>query len=139
MGGLDKCDGDPWKEVAYGHEFESFCLVIRPKRPPDSSESLAYALQKGLCKMLDVEIQEIGVSLRSESNHLKEIILYDQTPGGAGFVRDAKDNFSQVVESAKHICENCSCEAACYDCLKDYGNQSFHDKLDRSSVLECLK
>ena len=138
MGGTNYCDNDLWTPIAYGHEFESFCLVIRPSCPPDSSESLAYAMQKGLCAMLEVEAQEIGVSLRSRSNATTEIILYDQTPGGAGFVREARNNLDRVIEEAIRICKSCQCDKSCYDCLKDYGNQSFHEKLDRKSVLGFL-
>ncbi len=139
MGGPEKCDGTLWSGVAYGHEFESFCLAIRPDQSPSSPESLAFALQRGLCKMLEVEMQEIGLSLRKRQNDRIEIILYDQTPGGAGFVRDARDNFDQVVKNAILICQECRCETACYDCLKDYANQSFHNRLNRKTVLSFLE
>jgi len=135
LGGPDDCDYTPWTQVAYGHEFESFCFIIRPNRLPSSTESLAFALQKGMCAMLEIDTQEIGVSLRSRNKDSKEIILYDQTPGGAGFVKDAKNNFEKVIKEAITLCRNCFCESSCYDCLKDYGNQSYHDKLDRQSVL----
>lgn len=137
-GGLGECDGSPWTDIAYGHEFESFCLIIRPNKPSSSSESLACALQKGLCKMLDIESQEIGVSIRKREDGLEEIILYDLTPGGAGFVRDARNDFAQVSRDAVNICEACSCTRSCYDCLKDYGNQKWHERLNRKSVLEFL-
>ncbi len=37
------------------------------------------------------------------------------------------------------ICHNCTCEAACYECLKDYSNQSHHEKLDRNSVVQFFE
>ncbi|MGC8560754.1 MAG: Zn-binding domain-containing protein [Phycisphaerae bacterium] len=133
------CKGELVTEVAYANEFESFCFIVRPDRPSVSPESLAHALRKGLCRLLEIESQEIGVALRSRDDHPAEIILYDQTPGGAGFVREGKQKFGEVLRIARQICEDCSCEKACYDCLKDYGNQSLHDKLDRQSVLEFLR
>ena len=33
----------------------------------------------------------------------------------------------------------CTCEQACYDCLKSYGNQSQHEKLNRLSVIDFFK
>ena len=132
------------KPLAYGHEFRSFCLIARPSGYPPV-ESLAFALQKGLCRFLDIEASDIGVSWRWLANRKAadssptEIILYDRTPGGAGFVKDGFHGWSQVVEAAQDICNTCGCEEACYDCLKDYGNQSHHEKLDRRRVSEYLK
>jgi ATP-dependent helicase YprA (DUF1998 family) len=76
---------------------------------------------------------------RTVSSVRSEIILYDRTPGGAGFVRDGLNNWAQVVEQAGKICGTCTCEKACYDCLKDYNNQSYHEKLDRRRVGEYLE
>ena len=132
------------KPLAYGHEFRSFCLIVRPSGY-SPVESLAFALQKGLCRFLDIEASDIGVSWRwlanrkAEDDSRAEIILYDRTPGGAGFVKDGFENWPQVAEKAWEICNTCNCETACYDCLKDYGNQSHHEKLDRHKVSEYLK
>ena len=132
------------KPLAYGHEFRSFCLIARP-RGHSSVESLAFALQKGLCHLLDIEASDIGVSWRWLANQKAtkdsqaEIILDDRTPGGAGFVKDGFENWPQVAEKAWEICNTCNCETACYDCLKDYGNQSHHEKLNRHKVSEYLK
>ncbi len=131
------------KPLAYGHQFQSFCLVARPTIAPSSVESLAFALQRGLCFALDIEPSDIGVSWRGLANKNdrtgSEIILYDHTPGGAGFVKEGFDNWEKVMKEARGLCEKCTCEKACYDCLKSYGNQSHHEKLDRQSVSEFLK
>jgi ATP-dependent helicase YprA (DUF1998 family) len=115
----------------------------RPITPPLSVESLAFALQRGLCKAIDVEPSDIGVSWRwlakRSTTANAEIVLYDHSPGGAGFVKEGFDNWQQVVKQAREICDRCTCERACYDCLKDYGNQSYHEKLNRLSVSECLE
>jgi hypothetical protein len=129
--------------IAYGHEFRSFCLVIRLKERSASVESLMFALQKGMCRVLELDVSDVGVSLRwlnqrTDPSAGVEIILYDRTPGGAGFVEEGKARWNEVVTAAIDICEttpNHICEMACYDCLKDFGNQSYHDKLDRQSVL----
>ncbi len=142
LSGDADCDGQHLgrKPLAYGHEFRSFCLIARPGKVNPPVESLAFALQKGLGRLLDVEAFDIGVSWRWLTNRnasddaRAEIILYDRTPGGAGFVKDGFENWSQVVEKACEICDACTCEAACYDCLKDYGNQAHHEKLNRRSA-----
>lgn len=146
LSGSVDCTGRLWTNrlLAYGHEFRSFCLIARPS-VSFLVESLAFALQKGLCRLLDIEASDIGVSWRWLTNRKAadgsraEIILYDRTPGGAGFVKDGFEHWSQVAEKAWEICDACNCEAACYDCLKDYGNQSHHEKLDRHKVSEYLE
>lgn len=133
----------PWTKIlAYGHRFQSCCLVARPVSMPVSVESLAYALQRALCTTLDIDAFDIGVSWRwlAGKNKLPacEIILFDHTPGGAGFVRDGFDNWDKVVAKAKELCEGHICERACYDCLKSYSNQTHHEKLDKTTVVEFL-
>lgn len=133
--------------IAYGHEFHSFCLIVRPLKQPESVESLMYALQKGLCQVLELDNSDIGVSRRwlnkrTAENAGIEIILYDRTPGGAGFVEEGKNRWDEVVAAACSLCETSpthQCEAACYDCLKDFGNQQHHDALDRNTVLRFFK
>jgi hypothetical protein len=143
--GVMECSNDqPWtKPLAYGHQFQSYCLIARPTIPPESVESLAYALQRGLCIALDLEVSDIGVSWRwlSDTNNRSgtEIILYDQTPGGAGFVGEGLGNWDKVIEAVKKTCTECTCESACYDCLKSYGNQSQHEMLDRFTVINFFK
>jgi hypothetical protein len=129
--------------IAYGHEFRSFCLVVRPKERFASVESLMFALQKGMCRVLELDAADVGVSRRwlnqrTDPSAGVEIILYDRTPGGAGFVEEGKARWDEVLAAAIDICQTTpshACEMACYDCLKDFGNQSYHDKLDRQSVL----
>ena len=142
VAGVTECGNDqPWtKPLAYGHQFQSYCLIARPVTLPGSVESMAYSLQRGLCLALDLEPSDIGVSWRWLGNKSdkarSEIILYDHTPGGAGFVKEGFENWEKVVEAAIRTCERCTCDLACYDCLKSYGNQSQHDTLDRRSVIE---
>ena len=129
--------------IAYGHQFQSYCLIIRPTSQPTSVQSLAYSLQKGICNLLDLDPFDIGVSWRRLANRQTdsaraEIILYDNTPGGAGFVKDGRDNWQDVLKEALLCCDSCECELACYDCLKNYGNQTYHENLDRNTVIAFL-
>ncbi len=145
-GNFDCKNEHPWtKPLAYGHQFESYCLIVRPTFTCSEKQtiSLAYALRKGLCSVLEVEASDIGVSWRwlankNQGDQRAEIILYDLTPGGAGFVKEGQEQWVQVVKEALDACEKCTCEQACYDCLKDYSNQSYHEKLDRQKVIEAL-
>lgn len=144
--GKPECpNSQPWtKGVAYAHEFQSFCLIVRPKIPPASDESLAYALQKGLCAALELDASDIRVAWRWLAARAVgasvEIVLYDHTPGGAGFVEEGLMRWEDVTRRSLDLCKNCPgrCEKACYDCLKHYGNQTHHDALDRRTVVAYL-
>jgi hypothetical protein len=133
-----------YRGVAYAHQFESFCLVIRPTVPMGSVESVAFALQKGACKCLELDAADLGVSWRflNRRNDLssgKEIVLYDRTPGGAGFVSEAFNRWTDIEVWARDVCVcTATCERACYECLKDFGNQSYHEALDRYDALAFL-
>jgi hypothetical protein len=120
--------------VAYGHVFESFCLIAQPLQSAPSRESLGYALHRGLCQVLELDLNEVGVSFRRSTNGGDEIILFDKAPGGAGLVTEAAERWDEVVTSAKTLMQSCTCERACYNCLKDFSNQTHHEKLDRTST-----
>lgn len=144
FGSVTECPNDQlWVKLAYGHQFQSYCLIARPAQRPDSIESLAYALQRGLCLALDLETSDIGVSWRWRGNTRDEsgceIIFYDQTPGGAGFVKEAFGDWKKVTIAAIQVCKECNCEHACYDCLKSYSNQSQHQNLNRLAALSYLE
>jgi hypothetical protein len=134
----------PWtRGLAYGHQFKSFCLLIRPATPIFGVESLAFALQMGFCRSLDIELNDIGVSWRRLEKPVNgggkmELIYYDRTPGGTGFAEQGFNNWDAIVSEAKKICETCTCERSCYDCLKDYSNQTYHEQLDRLAVVSFL-
>jgi len=53
-------------------------------------------------------------------------------------VRDGFDSWIKVVAKAKELCGGHICEGACYDCLKSYNNQTHHEKLDKTTVVEFL-
>ena len=122
-------------EVAYGHVFESFCLIVRPASNCQSRESLGYALHRGLCGVLQIDLNEVGVSFRRAVGGGDEIILYDKAPGGAGLVKEARQRWGEIVSETRRIVTDCDCECACYDCLKDFANQTHHRALNRHDVI----
>ena len=75
-------------------------------------------------------------------------VLFDNTPGGAGYVKtalaDRSDNLLQLIRAALKISEECTCgngertDCACYGCLLNYRNQRYHDKIKRSYVIDAL-
>ena len=60
---------------------------------------------------------------------------------GSGFVKHVYENLEMVIAKAKEkVNGNCGCteETSCYGCLRNYGNQFFHDVLSRRSGLSLF-
>ena len=60
-------------------------------------------------------------------------MLYDNVPGGAGYVRYINDELASVLSAAYDVVTRCSCgpETSCCECLRNYYNQYCHDELSR--------
>lgn len=135
LGGQRDCQGSYSQNVAYGHIFESFCLVTRPLSELPSRESVGYALHRGLCRLLQIDLNEVGVSFRKAIGGKDEIIFYDKAPGGAGLVKEAHERWIEILDYSRQIVESCDCERACYNCLKDFSNQTHHHILNRYDAI----
>src|SRR5207248_10324994 len=69
--------------------------------------------------LLELDASDLGVSWRflnrrTERSSGKEIVLYDRTPGGAGFVAEVRERWSEMEAKAREICDcPVHCEHAC--------------------------
>ncbi len=119
--------------------------------------SATFLLQRILGDRLDIDPEEIEMASIAkrplDSRHwICDILLSDRLPNGAGFVRWAYDNFSNMLNTAcfpsetskyaHHIQSSehrCSCDYACYDCLMVYRNMTYHGLLDWRLAVSYLK
>jgi len=69
--------------------------------------------------------------------------LFDNTPGGAGYVRQLRNvtTFTGMLSEGLRIVSNCTCggeaaDTACYGCLCNYYNQKQHDILKRIYAID---
>ena len=99
--------------------------------------SVMYALLKAVSDVLDIERTDIKGCLhkvRFERSMVYEIVLYDAVAGGAGHVRrlvtDDCSVFQKVIQEAIRLTKGCNCNPSCYNCLRNYYNQTIHDKLN---------
>ena len=63
-------------------------------------------------------------------------------PGGAGHVKKVSKNIADVLRGARRkVSGACGCgeETSCYGCLRNYGNQLYHESLVRGLPLYYLK
>jgi ATP-dependent helicase YprA (DUF1998 family) len=68
-------------------------------------------------------------------------MIYDNVPGGAGHARRIGDHFDVVLRAALHRVEDCECgpETSCYECLRNYANQPYHELLARQPAINVLQ
>ncbi|MFZ5818610.1 MAG: DEAD/DEAH box helicase [Chloroflexota bacterium] len=130
-----------------GHRFMTDVLEIRLSgtqfllRKSPAMYSLMYALLDGASEELGIRRNDIdGTLYYHQFNEPPSIIIYDNVPGGAGHVERVKKNLRSVAETAFQKVDNCKCgkNTSCYNCLRNYNNQYFHDELQRGYALELL-
>lgn len=152
--GGGKCENKKLKRFSLGYRFQTDVIQIKfcwPElREYAQALSVLYALMKGACNILNLEQSDIAGTIQyfrnEDTNHgCYKIILYDDTPGGAGHVKRLYngDMFKQVLNEAYRIVDKCTCggdikDTSCYSCLRTYSNQRFHNVIQRRYVLDFL-
>jgi ATP-dependent helicase YprA (DUF1998 family) len=101
--------------------------------------SLTYALLAAAAQELDIRREELDGLFRPLNNGQAELIIYDNVPGGAGYSRRIAERFREVLQKAYALTSTCSCQTSCYDCLRTYSNQFFHQELNRNLVADFLQ
>ena len=129
-------------------EFES-------SRSTDFMATLQSAFKQAIQKVFQLESNELAVEPLPSWDERHLLLFYEASEGGAGVLRQIAEDpnaLAFVAKTALSIChydkdgndiadqtEGIECEAACYDCLLDYGNQPDHRKIDRQLVVEFLR
>jgi len=117
--------------------------------------SLDAALRRGIQHVFQVEASEIAVESLPSRQRRNHLLFYEATEGGAGVLKQLVDDPTAIARVAKAALELChfdpvtnedrglshkdGCEAGCYDCLLDFGNQPDHAAIDRKLVAEYLR
>lgn len=143
------------KKFALGYRFETDVVQLKFLDPDltdyEYSTSVLQGILKGVSSYLEIEQNDISGCLQYFYNNVTgrpnfELILYDQTPGGAGHVRRLNNEviLEGVLRETLQLMEDCDCggeemDSSCYSCLRGYYNQKFHDILNRRNVIDFLK
>ena len=120
--------------------LDSYMPNIEGAEDKDLYMSVLYAILEGASTALDISRGDISGCVTEK----REIVLFDDTAGGSGFVKNIYANFYDVLRAARNkVSGQCGCtpETSCYGCLRNYSNQFFHDQLSRGlaeSYLDCL-
>ena len=142
---------DTLEYIRLGHKFEtdvarftipmldSFNKISFPQ-----ALSFLYAFLEGVSIALGIERTDIdGVLELNLDMQSYDVLLYDNVPGGAGHVKRllSKDAIVSSLKAGldKVSKECCDENTSCYNCLRNYYNQSYHNKLVRKLAKNIIK
>lgn len=154
-------DQDPMspslKQVVPFVEDHRNCLLIEPAQPlsAPAMASLQPALKTAIQVIYQLEDNELSAEPLPNAGNRRIILLYESAEGGAGVLRQLLDDAAALPAVAREALRLChfsndgqdlrrapgskeDCEAACYDCLMSYTNQTDHKLLDRKLVRDFL-
>ncbi|MGY5058664.1 DEAD/DEAH box helicase [Streptomyces sp. 900105755] len=120
-------------------------LDIRPDNLEEFLASIRAALDLGCRVVLQAGDEEVAgfdwprPDPESEDASLRLAVLYEEVPGGAGYLRQLAERFGEVAATLVPVLDDCACERSCYACLRSYGNQLEGDLLDRRIAADFLR
>lgn len=123
-------------------------LILSPDIPEDVDpeiflKTLLHAIVLGVQITLETEYNEIRGFIRNvvENGKVKrEIVLYENVPGGVGYLETTIHRFNDILRKAFEVLyETHECDNACYSCLKNYYNQMDHPYLDKRVIKSYLE
>ena len=103
--------------------------------------SLLYALLEGASQGLTIRRDDLdGTLYIPGKGEPPALMLFDNVPGGAGHVKRISTEMRPVFEAALERVKNecCGPETSCYECLRNYRNQPYHDELRRGLARDFL-
>jgi hypothetical protein len=130
-----------------GHEFITDVLELRfagrLASNPDYGLwwSLLFALLEGASEALGIRRDDLDGTLhRHQHGPIPALILFDNVPGGAGHVRRIGEELPLALQAAYERVSTCECgeETSCYECLRNFRNQPYHDQLQRGPARDFL-
>lgn len=147
-----KCAGRPTYQSVLLHQFYSDVVLITiaadTKLTADPLYmggraawlSLGTALARASAAHLQIDPSELAVGLRPwrqpDGSFNGEVYIYDTLPNGAGYATEIYTEIKPILDVARRLLSECSCVTACYNCLQDYSNQTYHALLDRYLAID---
>ncbi len=100
--------------------------------------SVAAALAVGAARLLKVSGGDIDADVTGGRE--PRLMIFDTTTGGAGYTRAISTQIPSLLRSALAVSQSCVCtsDGSCYQCLRNYQNQAYHDHLSRGAAERLL-
>ena len=136
-----KCSGT-LRHRHLGHEFltDTVEVSIGMNMTEVEARSTLYALLEAV-RGIDIERDDVNGTLHHAAQRTApSFVLYDAVPGGAGHAHRIAERLPEVVQAAFQRVNDCECgeETSCYNCLRSYGNQLWHEQMTRRGALRVL-
>lgn len=153
------CTGN-FRPVVLGHSFNSDLMILRIELTPpleiryhttaavgvldDALRTLAEGLLLSASLHLSIDAAEFSAGFRivpSSGDSLRaDVYLFDTLAGGAGYSDQAGRELLEILERLEKLLLGCpkNCDRSCYNCLRHYGNQYWHESLDRFLAADML-
>jgi ATP-dependent helicase YprA (DUF1998 family) len=135
--------------VGLGHKFMTDALELRFEGHTASEHktnetwlSVLYALLEGASLEMGIRRDDLdGTLYRYAGSLIPALVLFDNVPGGAGHMQAISENLSVVMQAAldRVSQECCGPETSCYECIRGYRNQFYHEQLKRGLAKEFLE
>lgn len=144
------CSCDELNLTRIGHVFQTDVvkleipsLGINDKNGFAKALSFMYALLEGISIAMNIEREDIdGVVKWNYEFESYDILLFDNVPGGAGHVKRlmGKQKIIKSLQIALNKVSKSCCDedTSCYNCLRNYYNQTYHSLLKRKYAIEVL-
>lgn len=143
------CPNEKLDLIKLGHKFQTDVVrfIIPLLTPEDKGYSKAlsflYSMLEGVSIGLGIERNDLdGILELNPKTNSYDILLFDNVPGGAGHVKRLikREAIITSLENALYkVSQNCCDEeTSCYNCLRNYYNQSQHNKLKRKYAKEII-
>jgi hypothetical protein len=126
-----------------GHEFltDTVEIEVGIRMQEDEARSALYALLEA-ARQLDIDPNDIDGTLHyaTAAGGAPSLVILDRVPGGAGYARRIGENLPRLFEEAYRRVAECECgeETSCYNCLRNYRNQIWHDRISRRGAMRVL-
>ncbi|MEO3858056.1 DEAD/DEAH box helicase [Acrocarpospora sp. B8E8] len=121
----------------------------------DAATSFMYALERGIEAEFQLEDTELTSELLPDEAHRGRALYIESSEGGAGVLRRLVMEDDALAKAARRALEIAHfdpgtgqdmggaingerCARACYDCLLSFGNQQYHEQIDRHLARDLL-
>lgn len=145
------CKCEDLNHIKLGHRFQTDVarftipiLEVYSKENYATALSFMYSFLEGIGNALGIERNDIdGVLELNFEQHSYDILIFDNVPGGAGHVKRLVEK-SAVITALKaaytKVSQQCCDEnTSCYNCLRNYYNQTNHSKLKRKYARDFIE
>lgn len=119
-------------------EMRSDVLMVGPYSDKSEAVNVFEAIRVGARMVLDMGENEVEGLVLFDENGLAWAALYDPLPGGSGFLPEIVTYWETICDRAAAMLRTCTCDRACYGCMKHFRNQQFHDLYNRHLAIELL-